>query len=484
MTGTNLQKREANDDAKTPRFDELNLARLGLISIQERIPKDFTHWELVFDNDGLPAKLSCLAHAQYGGVPHGVDNDIMNAIIDLYLETGANENGDLTVTAHAILKRAGIDPNGRAYNNLHESLHRLRTAVYTAKDSWRDHAQKKWTTVTFTHLQQLSYTGDRENVARGTVIRLQLDPQIVKSIRAKYLKPLDAGLLAQIERPLARALYRLLDAKRYDPLRPDITAVALHVSLTDWAKECKLNFLEAKRIRRALDPAHNELIEQGYLKSAEYSGRGSAQQIHYVFGDGPTRGETLVARAHKHGIGLPVARDLLRRLGAEQFEERIAKAEHLLTRGYQVRSKPGFVVDVLKDDTGKYPDPQEFKSAVRAASDTPPKKNKMPEQEGDEIRQAEDAVRRHEQSIRDAGIDAQVEYAMERLTLLIGRHLDTRDLARVQSALRANVLDPMVVAREALKAVVENRVGSFLKELRSVTTTPPMLGTFSVELDE
>jgi len=461
------------------RFDELNLGRLGLISIQERIPDDFNRWETEFEIDGQPAKLSCIAHSEYGGVPHGLDNDIINAIIDLFIESGAPSTGELTATAHAILKRAGIDPNGRSYANLHQSLHRLRTAVYTAKEAWRDHDKRQWTSVTFTHLEQLSYSGEAEDVGRGTVIRLELARQIVKSIRAKYLKPLDMTLLSQVQRPLARALYRLLDAKRYDPGNPEVSAVALHVNLVDWARECKLNFLEAKRIRRALDPAHAELIQHGYLASVEYSGRGAAQQIEYVFGDAPGMGEDLVQRAAKHGVGVPVARALLRKLGADVFTDRIAKAEFLLAKGYKPHSKPGFVVDVLKDDQGKYPDPPDFKAPSVKTHVEQARQDAQQIVASHEEQAAERAIRSHEQQLRDAGLEATVEYAMERLSLLCGRHMDTKSLARVRHALMSELLDPMVVAREALKAVVENRMPAFVKELLDAVAARPMFGSLA-----
>ncbi len=483
LSGSKPTRKDSRPLELRQRFDELNLARLGLISIQERIPDDFNRWEIEFEIDGQPAKLACISHAEYGGVPHGLDNDVFSAIVDLFIEAGAPASGELVVTAHAILKRAGIDPNGRSYANLHQSLHRLRTAIYTAKEAWRDHDKRQWTSVTFAHLEQLGYSGEHENVGRGTVIRLELARQIVKSIRAKFLKPLDMGLLSRIERPLARALYRLLDARRYDPTQPDLPAVTLDVNLVDWARECKLNFTEAKRIRRALDPAHEELIANGYLVSAEYSGRGAAQMIGYVFGDGPSRGDALLGRVTKHGVGLPVARNLLRRLGVDVFEDRLAKAEHLLERGYKPNSKPGFLVDVLKDEGGKYPEPAEFSPpSVSKSRDEPERPLRSRDDRAEE--EAERALREHERQLRESGTEAQVEYAMDRLTLMLGRHFDTRALAQVRHALEDGRVDPLVVAREAIKAVVENRAPHFVAELRRVIDAPPMLGAFAGKADD
>lgn len=46
------------------RLTEANVARLGLISIQERIPSDFTRWEVEFEVDGRLGQLSCFSPSE------------------------------------------------------------------------------------------------------------------------------------------------------------------------------------------------------------------------------------------------------------------------------------------------------------------------------------------------------------------------------------------------------------------------------------
>lgn len=76
--------------AKEPRhFDEANVARLGLISIQERIPEGYASWEEEFEVLGKPVKLACYANPNVGGVPHGLDNEVSLALIALYLNAGS-----------------------------------------------------------------------------------------------------------------------------------------------------------------------------------------------------------------------------------------------------------------------------------------------------------------------------------------------------------------------------------------------------------
>lgn len=64
------EKQTPKPAGQLTRMEEANVARLGLISIQERIPADFTTWTVNFQVDGRPAKLTCIGSPDVGGVPH------------------------------------------------------------------------------------------------------------------------------------------------------------------------------------------------------------------------------------------------------------------------------------------------------------------------------------------------------------------------------------------------------------------------------
>jgi len=102
-----MAQRKPNKSSEIRHFDEANVARLGLISIQERIPPDFTSWIIDFNIDGRQARLSCVAVAEHGGVPHGLDNDVSLALITLYQEAGNPEDGTIVATAYRILSLIG-----------------------------------------------------------------------------------------------------------------------------------------------------------------------------------------------------------------------------------------------------------------------------------------------------------------------------------------------------------------------------------------
>ncbi|PNY79352.1 replication initiator protein A [Deinococcus koreensis] len=449
------------------RLTEANVARLGLISIQERIPADFTRWAYEFEIDGRTGELSCFGPAEYGGVPHGLDGDIANAFIDLFIEQGAPEDGRLSTTASQVLARAGLHSNGHYHRVLTESLRRLKQATYTMSHAWRDHEQQRWTSGTFSYVLDYDVTsGERDAVTEGAVLSVTLARQIVKSIRARYVKPLDYVFLTTLERPLTRALYRLLDAKRYDPHDLSRTVVSHQVNLLEWAAECKIVDRRTDKVRRTLEGAHEELQQKGYLQDVTYEGRGRKQTLTYLFGAPQVAHDTLdpplVEALVERRVARPVARKLVATRGEAHVRARLAKFEALLASGYKARNPSALLVDVIQDDAGKYLDP-ELPSVHVVTSKPPP--TPSPEQQAQE-----DAVR--EAAFRAQDLEAQAEQALRTLQLLLKTRLTTEQYARLRSALEAGRADAALVVREVTKAVFEGRADAVVAELAPLVTAP------------
>jgi plasmid replication initiation protein len=341
-------------------YEEANLARLGLISIQERIPENYTTWTTEIEREGRIARLKCVGASDHGGVPHGLDGDIATAIIDLYIESGAPENGEVLTSAYRLLKRAGLQDTGHYYAALGKSLTRLRFAAYTASEAWMDKTKKRWTNVTFNYFEGYNYTGEDHNeIGGGSELSIKLSEPIVKSIRAKFLKPLELEFLVSLQRPLTRALYRLLDGKRYEPvtLGGNEPLKTYSQSLVAWAQECKIVDQAPDRIRRTLQGAHEELIERGYLREVIYFGRGQAQTITYEFGstESPSKVSVeLMRRLTKYGLKAKVANDLCQTHPPEQLQARLGRFEAILESGYTPKSVPAFLMDVIRNKDGKY----------------------------------------------------------------------------------------------------------------------------------
>ncbi|SMB82093.1 Plasmid replication initiator protein [Deinococcus hopiensis KR-140] len=452
------------------RLTEANVARLGLISIQERIPADFTRWEYEFEVEGRQGHLACFSPTEYGGVPHGLDGDIANAFIDLFIEQGSPENGAVATTASQVLLRAGLHNNGHYHRVLTESLRRLKQATYTMSHAWRDHEHQRWTSGTFSYILDYEVTSpERDTVTEGAVLSVTLARQIVKSIRSKYVKPLDYVFLTSLERPLTRALYRLLDAKRYDPQDLTQRVVSYQVNLLEWAAECKIVDLRTDKIRRTLEGAHEELKARGYLHDVVYEGRGKKQTLTYVFGSPEKALESLetpmVVALVERRVARPVARKLVESLGEGHVAARLKKFDALKASGYKMRNPSALLVDVIKDAEGKYPDPPGMVSPEQEVEQQQTKVRRQTQV----LQEVEESEAQREAAFRALSLEDQAEKALRTLQVLLKGRLETSQYARLRTAIADGRTDGTVLVKEATRAVFEGRAEELLDQLRSLT---------------
>nr|RIX96390.1 hypothetical protein D3W47_20410 [Deinococcus sp. RM] len=460
MAPQRKRKTATDSTLQLQRLTEANVARLGLISIQERIPSDFTRWEVDFEIDGRLGQLSCFSPAEYGGVPHGLDGDVANALIDIFIETGSPESGVVTTTASQVLLRAGLHNNGHYHHVLTESLRRLKQATYTMSHAWRDHEHQRWTSGTFSYVLAYEITsGERDTVTSGAVLSVTLARQIVQSIRARYVKPLDYGFLTSLERPLTRALYRLLDVKRYDPQDLSRSFASYTVNLLEWAAECKIVDRRTDKVRRTLEGAHQELQERGYLQDVLVEGRGRKQTLTYVFG-APTPNlildPELVAELVTHRVARPVARKLVETYGETRVRARLARFTALLASGYRVRSPSALLVDIIRDDDEKYVDPTGAERAAGTVTpSSPPSATRDPELED----------RERDAAFQALSLEEQADQAMPTLQLLLKNRLDTMQYARIRSAMAEGRADASLIVKAVTKAVFEGRTAEALEQL-------------------
>ena len=247
------------------------MLRLGLVSMQERIPADYSSWEETFEIDGQQGKVICNALPEYG-VPHGVDNDVITAFITLFREQGDPEDGRMVTSAYSLLQLA-------AYRSLRESLQRLWTTSYQITRLWRDHRRGRYTTVGLRFVHELEFTSSVEgDIDNDSALVLTLAPALVNSIRAGFVRPMDPRVARLLKRRSTRAFYRFLDAKRRDAVNPDRVVMDLQMSLMELKQACKIINDQPDKIRRSIEPAHEELLEIGYLKSVVYEGRGGSSR--------------------------------------------------------------------------------------------------------------------------------------------------------------------------------------------------------------
>ncbi|MFC4454167.1 replication initiator protein A [Deinococcus sonorensis] len=444
------------------RFDEANVARLGLISIQERIPDGHNSWSVEFTVEGRPARLSCDALPKHGGVPHGLDNDVSLALITLFMEDGSPQDGTFSTSAYQILTVIGLDTSGHYYRALKESLDRLTTATYTASEAWRK-PDGRWTTVKFRYIDRLEYTSDddRLSLTGGSILRITLAREIVHSIRAQHIKPLDLTFLTSLQRPLTRALYRLLDAQRRQP--ESLTVLSIDTNIIEWAKACKIVDLKPAKIKRTLDGAHEELLQRGYLRQVSYTGRGTKQVISYQFAHEVTSipDPELVGQLTAFGVTPGMARSLAQQYPEERLLERIERFRGMVARGYSPRSRAAMLVDVIRDEEGKYADPEGFVTADQRQRS---EQQRLQSERLLQQRLDEEDERRSEQYAALTP-QARAEQALKTVSLMLGRRLTVSMLAALRDLVLRGELDGADLVKRTTRAAMDLKLEDLSAEL-------------------
>lgn len=457
-------------------FDETNLARLGLISAQERIADSYTTWKTTFDTNGHDGELSCFSPGEVGGVPHGVDGDFVTALNTMYLEQGAPLDGFVHTTAYQLIQRAGFEDNGTNYERLETSLRRLTVAKYVIGRAWRRRGEgpNGWASVTFSYISQIRQsTPERRSLSQGTTLSVQLADPVAESIRNQYIHPLDIEFQISLKRPLARALYRLLSSRRHTEQEPHQSQQEFTVKVSDWARDCKLTETETYRIKRNLQEAHDELTRRGFLESVVYEGRGSKAAVTYVFG---SQGDAepaiqmlsdspVVQALLGHQVARGVAIKLVKDHGETHVAERLDKFEAMLTGGYPVRQGAALLVDIIKDREGKY--------AVGAAIPGTPAK-RPPAQHGQvaaPVRpvSVKETARDAEESEADfyaLPLEVQAARAVATLKFMLRGSGSEGMITRIQAAVLEGTLDGYDLIRQAGKAAAELKMQAFVEDLR------------------
>jgi plasmid replication initiation protein len=460
------------DTNKVKRFDELNVSQLSLISVQERIPEDFREWLVEVEDGKRRYRVTCQALPEYG-VPHGIDNDVSVALVNLYIEQGLPEDGTLTASPYLILQMAGLGTSGRYYLALERSLKRLLTTNYFISEGWRDHPRRRWTTASFRYIDKLEYSSvEGSTLDQASILKITLPADLIRSVRSGYLKALDLAFMHSLKRPPTRALYRLLDARRYDPEQPELRLGTFEISLMEWADACKIVADRATLVERALSSAHEELLERGYLRDVTISGRGKNKTVAYTFGEIASPVDpVLLSRMAEVGLAKNRALSLAQSHGEDAVELALRRLTGLLASGFKPRSRAALLVDLLKNPA-KYVVPgglpwteEPGGSPAAPAPKAKSSRAKAPKPSPDEDLQ---------QVLLALPREAQVEEAMRVLVVMLRGDLRLPEFDALRALLDAST-EPLDVKTRVLSAIAKQKRAEVLAELRS-ELAPYLLG--------
>lgn len=223
-------------------------------------------------------------------LPGTFDQDVYVELMRRYHEAGAPADGMITFTLHAFLRSMARQVDGRTYEQLRGALARLERTVLQSEHCYYDASTSSLADVRFTLLTSVIVERRRAlerdqlalfaNVASGEPgeARVVLSPVIRQNLAARHVVPLDVTRYFALASPVARRLYRLIEAARA------AGTVTWRVSLERLREQLPLAQRYPSHLQRVLQPAHDMLKEQAVIREAVVRQHQREWFVDYVVG--------------------------------------------------------------------------------------------------------------------------------------------------------------------------------------------------------
>jgi plasmid replication initiation protein len=221
-------------------------------------------------------------------LPGTFDQDVFVELLRRYHEAGAPADGTLSFTLHAFLRAMGRRVDGRTYEQLRSALARLERTVVESEGAWYDATSGTRPSARFTLLSAVAIdrrrVTDRDQLALFPALasnepgdaRVTLAHQLRDNIAAGYTSLLNAQKYAALSSPVARRLYRLLEAERAGG-----TDGTWLPTLEYLAERLPLTQRFPSHLQRVLQPAHEMLLTAGLVRGARFVQDGRLWHVEY-----------------------------------------------------------------------------------------------------------------------------------------------------------------------------------------------------------
>ncbi|MDH5233414.1 MAG: replication initiator protein A [Gemmatimonadota bacterium] len=222
-------------------------------------------------------------------LPGTFDQDVYVELLRRFREAESPADGAVTFTLHAFLRSMGRRVDGRTYEQLRGALGRLERTVLESEGAWFDAKRRKHVAARFTLLSAVAIDRrrltDRDQLALFPALasnepgdaRVVLDPHMRANIAAGHRTALLAPRYFALSSPVARRIYRLLEA-----VRPE-QGSEWRLPLERVAELLPLAQRYPSHLQRVLQPAHEMLVTAGIVKRAEFEQAGRAWTVVYEF---------------------------------------------------------------------------------------------------------------------------------------------------------------------------------------------------------
>jgi len=272
--------------------DEMNLVEYPFASLwgKEKPGMEIEHeWETRHPITGKTVRASWRVTGDPKlGLPGPSDERLYLVLVQLTREAGL-ESQTVHFTRHDLVKRMGWSHDQHSYRILMDVLRRLKAVTISAENAFWDARAKTFRTVGFSVLDNYDVaderpgrkSGSKEGQAVLPLSYFKWNDVIFNSMRAGYIRSLDLNFALALKGDIALRLYRYLDKKSYDGRRTFEIELAVLCERHLGMRRSPY----ASKYKERLKPAHDELMERGFLNGVEYEAMKSkkAEKVRYAF---------------------------------------------------------------------------------------------------------------------------------------------------------------------------------------------------------
>jgi plasmid replication initiation protein len=221
-------------------------------------------------------------------LPGTFDQDVYVELMRRFQEAEMPSDGTLSFTLHAFLRSMGRRVDGRTYEQLRGALARLERTVLQSEGAWFDASanarpQSRFTLLAAVAIDRRRFT-DRDQLALFPALasnepgdaRVIIATQLRSNIAAGYHITLNAQKYNALSSPVARRLYRLLEAER-----AGTAGAPWHPTLEHLAERLPLSQRYPSHLQRVVQPAHEMLLAAGIVRGAKFLQEGKIWYVDY-----------------------------------------------------------------------------------------------------------------------------------------------------------------------------------------------------------
>lgn len=262
--------------------DEMNLVEFPIARLGRNDTRLTIQYEgqIVKDGKVLEQKWMVSGSAAFG-LPTEFAERVLVSLMSLTARDGFTER-KVPFTIYRVLKMLGLSHNQRNYQAVEHALQQLVGLTIYSEGAFYDKVNDKRITSKkgFHILEEYWLKSHESDDGDGEAERVQgyvvWSERIWANFKAGYIKNLDTEFYYSLQNPIARRLYRFLDKRMHyqDEYQIDVFDLAARLGMS--------SYRYPSDVTHKMKPGFDELLERGYLQSAEAIKVGKFTRMKFV----------------------------------------------------------------------------------------------------------------------------------------------------------------------------------------------------------